>query len=86
MMIKKINILILIVIVPFFVIADPIFSIETIGERVPITSPLSEFNPELDSYPDPFPSDQIILTIDAENYIKFKESLLSPGQIKMFET
>ena len=86
MMIRKINILIIIVLAPFYVIADPIFSIETIGEREPITSALSEFNPELDSYPDPFPSDQIILTIDVENYTAFKETLLTPGQIKMFET
>ena len=85
-MIRKINILIIIVFASFNAIADPIFSVEDIGERAPILSPLSEFNPELDSYPDPFPSDQIILTIDAENYIKFKETLLSPGQIKMFET
>ena len=80
-MIRKINILIIVVLAPFYVIADPIFSIETIGERAPITEPLSEFNPELDSYPDPFPSDQIILTIDSENYFSFKENLLTPGQI-----
>ena len=86
MMIKKINIFIIILFAPFYVFADPIFSIEAIGKRVPITSPLSEFNSELNSYPDPFPSDQIILTIDAENYISFKETLLTPGQIKMFET
>ena len=85
MMIRKINILIIVVLAPFYVIADPIFSIETIGERVPITSPLSEYNPKSDSYPDPFSSDQIILTIDLENYIAFKENLLTPGQIKMFE-
>ncbi len=86
MMIRKINILIIVVLTPFYVIADPIFSSETIGEREPITSPLSEFDPELDSYPDPFPSDQIIFTINADNYITFKETLLTPGQIKMFET
>ncbi len=84
-MIRKINILIIIALVPFYVIADPIFSVEAIGERVPITSPLSEFNPELNSYPDPFLSDQVILTIDADNYIAFKESILTSGQIKMFE-
>ena len=85
-MIRKINIFIIVVLTPFYVIADPIFSSETIGERAPITNPLSEFNPELDSYPDPFSSDQIILTIDAENYFSFKENLLTSGQIKMFET
>ena len=86
MMIRKINILLIVVLTPFYVIADPIFSSETIGEKEPITSPLSEFDPELNSYPDPFPSDQIIFTINADNYITFKETLLTPGQIKMFET
>ena len=86
MMIIKINILIIVVLTPFYVIADPIFSSETIGEREPITSPLSEFDPELDSYPDPFSSDQIIFTINNENYLEYKESILTPGQVKMFET
>ncbi len=86
MVIRKINILIMMVLAPFNLVADPIFSIETIGERAPITSPLSEFNSDSDSYPDPFSLDQIIMTIDAENYISFKETLLTPGQIKMFET
>ncbi|MDC3163446.1 DUF1329 domain-containing protein, partial [Pelagibacteraceae bacterium] len=62
------------------------FGIEDIGERVPITTPLKEFKPELDSYPDPYSDDQIILTINADNYEEYKESILTPGQIKMFET
>ncbi len=82
---RKINILIIIALSPFYAIADPIFTIETIGERAPITSPISEFDPELNSYPDPFSSDQIILTINAENYSEFKETILTTGQIKMFE-
>ena len=86
LMTRKIIILIITVFSPFYLFADPVFSIESIGERVPIKSPLLEFNPELDSYPDPFQSDQIILTIDGENYLKFKENLLTSGQIKMFET
>ena len=51
-MIRKINILIMITLVPFCVIADPIFSVEAVGKRVPISSPLSEFNPDLNSYPE----------------------------------
>ena len=85
-MIRKINIFIIISLIPFNVVAESIFSMEIIGERAPITSPSPEFNSESDSYPDPFSSDQIILTIDAENYISFTETLLTPGQIKMFET
>jgi len=86
MMIRKINTLIIMVLAPFYVSAGPIFSNETIGERAPITSPLSEFNSKLNSYPDPFLSDQVILTINEENYTSFQENLLTPGQIKMFET
>ncbi len=85
MMIRKINILLIILILPIYVLADQTFSIKSIGERVPITSPLNEFNPELDSYPDPFSSDQIIFTINSKNYLKFKETLLTPGQVKMFK-
>ncbi len=85
-MIRKINILIIILFLPIYVLADQSFSIESIGERVPITSPLTEFNPELNSYPDPFSSDQIIFTINSDNYLEFKETLLTPGQVKMFET
>ena len=86
MVIRKIDILIIMVLLPFYVNADTVFSAETIGERASITSPLSEFNPVLNSYPDPFISNQIILTIDTEKYILFEETLLIPGQIKMLET
>ena len=71
---------------PFSVYADIFLKVENIGERVPITSPIAEFNHELDSYPDPFADDQIILTINIDNYSEYKDSILSPGQIKMFET
>ena len=85
-MIKKINVLLIILLFPLSVYADKSFTIENIGERVPITSPIAEFNPELDSYPDPFPSDQILLTININNYNDYRDSILTPGQIKMFET
>jgi hypothetical protein len=85
-MIRKINISLIIIFLSFHALADPTFSIESIGKRIPIISPLAEFNSELDSYPDPFKSDQIMLTINAANYLEFKETILTPGQIKMFET
>ena len=84
-MIKKINILLIILLLLSPGYADTIFTIENIGEREPITSPLADFNSELDSYPDPFYTDQILLTINAENYTEYKGSILTPGQIKMFE-
>ncbi len=85
-MIKIINIVIIILILPFFAYADIVFTIEDIGERQPITSPLAEYDPTLDSYPDPFSSDQILFTIDANNYAAYKDSILTRGQVKMFET
>ena len=64
---RKINILLILLLFPFHVSADLTFSIDAIGERVPFAAPIPEFNPDLDSYPDPFASDQIILTINKEN-------------------
>lgn len=86
-MIKRINILILIsiIIIPLSGYTETNFIIKNIGEREPITSPVAGFNPEFDSYPDPFSSDQILFTIDNENYIEYKDNILTPGQIKMFE-
>ena len=61
-------------------------SFENIGERAPITYPVAEYDPRSDSYPDPFSSDQILLTINVNNYNEYKGTVLTPGQIKMFET
>ncbi len=84
-MIKKINILLIILLLLSPGYADIILTFENIGEREPITSPIADFNSELDSYPDPFSSDQILLTVSIENYTEYKDSILTPGQIKMFE-
>ena len=54
-------------------------------EREPIISPVSQYDPEINSYPNPFNDDQIILTIDKNNYINFVEDILQ-GQIEMFQT
>ena len=85
-MIKNIKISLIILLLPICGYADTIFTPKDVGERVPITSPLAEFNSELNSYPDPFSTDQIIFTINKENYLEYKESILTPGQVKMFET
>jgi len=85
-MIKKIKISLIILLIPLCGYADSTFTFKNIGERVPITSPLVEYDPGSDSYPDPFSSDQILLTLNATNYTAYKEAALTPGQIKMFET
>ena len=72
---RKINILLILLLFPFHVTADLTFSIDEIGERVPITVPIPEFNPDLGSYPDPFAFDPIILTINKENYPKYLQIL-----------
>ena len=83
---RKINILLIILFTSFHAFADNTFLNEDIGDRVPITAPLDEFNPDSNSYPDPFVLDKVILSINADNYHKYKDTLLTPGQIKMFET
>ena len=85
-MIRIINIFLIILFLPLSSLADTSFVIDNIGERVPIISPLKEFNPELNSYPDPFSNDQIILSINIDNYKEYKDNILTPGQISMFET
>ena len=85
-MFLKINILFIILFSTLFSIADSFFNIEDIGDRVPIISPLQDYNPELNSYPDPFSEDQVLLVINADNYDEYKDSILTSGQIKMFET
>ena len=67
-MIKKIKILLIILLIPLCGYADSTLTFENIGERVPIMSPLDEYDPESNSYPDPFSSDQILLTINVNNY------------------
>ena len=85
-MIIKINILLIYLIIFSNSFADSTFPMGGISERMPITSPLIEFNPEQDSYPDPYLSDEVIFSINTENYSDYEETLLTPGQIKMFET
>ena len=81
------NILLFIfLLLPSFLSANSEINDIYIGDREPITSPIPEYDPESNSYPNPFNDDQIILTIDKDNYINFVENILTPGQIEMFET
>ncbi len=85
-MIKKIILLI------FFTLNGSISNAEydflslDIPERKPINSPITTYDPDMNSYPDPFSKDEIIFTIDQNNYINYAEDLLTPGQIEMFVT
>ena len=84
MTIKNILLFILLFL-PSFLSANSEINDIYIADREPITSPIPEYNPDSNSYPTPFNDDQIILTIDKDNYINFVENILTPGQIEMFE-
>ncbi|WP_286235756.1 DUF1329 domain-containing protein [Thalassotalea sediminis] len=49
-----------------------------------ITTPPSGYKPGM-HHPDPFPQDKILYTVTAENIDKYKD-ILTPGQVKLFET
>ncbi len=65
--------------------AQDIYEVLKIGEREPINIPIDGYDPNNNSYPNPFPDDNILLTIDSANYLEFSQSLLTSGQTKMFE-
>ena len=66
--------------------ADFDFLSPDIPERQPINSPITAYDPNMNSYPDPFFEDEIIFTIDQNNYINYAKNLLTPGQLEMFKT
>ncbi len=83
-MCKKITFLI------FFCLTYPVYAdfdinMLKIGERQPINYPTESYDPNINSYPDPFYEDEILFTIDKENYLQYATNLLTPGQIEMFE-
>ena len=82
----KNTLLFIFLLLPSFLLANSEISDIYIGDREPITTPIPEYDPDSNSYPNPFNDDQIILTIDKDNYINFVENILTPGQIEMFET
>jgi len=62
------------------------FSSLEIPERQPINSPITNYDPNINSYPDPFSEDEIIFTIDQNNYNIYAKNILTPGQLEMFKT
>ena len=70
----KNNILLLIfVLLPTLLLAESEIHEIYIGEREPIISPIPQYDPEINSYPNPFNDDKKILTIDKSNYIKLND-------------
>ena len=67
-------------------LADFDFNSIKIGDREPINKPINKYDPSQNSYPDPFNDDEVLFTINKENYHEYANNLLTPGQIEMFET
>ena len=56
-----------------------------IKDRQPINEPIGSYDPEINSYPDPYPDDKILLVIDKDNFNQFAGTILTPGQLEMFK-
>ena len=61
------------------------FTIDDIGQRVPISEPIQGYKYEHSKYNDPYRDDIVLFKITADNFNEFEE-YLTPGQIKMFES
>ena len=85
-MLKKIILLLSFSALPTLSFADLDANSLEIGVKEPINFPISGYDDKLNSYPDPFSEDQIILTIDKYNYLNYTDNILTPGQIEMFNT
>ena len=85
-MFKNTIILLSLLFFPSNLFGQIVVSLEEIGERVPINSPVEGFDSSSSSYVDPFINDQILFTITSENYKQLEEKILTSGQIAMFET
>ena len=85
-MFKNTIILLSLIFFPSILLGEVVVSLEEIGERIPINSPVEGFDSSSNSYVDPFSDDPILFTISSENYKQFEEHILTPGQIAMFET
>ena len=71
-------------------LSNPLFAEITglhlqIGNKEPITSPIDSYDPNVNSYPDPFKDDQILFVINKDNYLDYANDILTLGQIEMFE-
>ena len=60
------------------------FSLDDIGSFNPIDSPIDGYDKDNTFYPDPFGNDEILFSINSDNYSDYIE-YLTPGQVKMFE-
>ena len=71
-------------------LSNPLFAEITdlhlqIGNKEPITSPIDSYDPNINSYPDPFKDDPILFVINKDNYLDYANDILTLGQIEMFE-
>ncbi len=85
-MIKNTVIFLILLFLPSVLYGEVTVSMEELGERIPINSPIDGFDNNSNSYLDPFKNDPILFTITSENYKQFEQNVLTPGQITMFET
>ena len=65
--------------------AETIFTENSVGSRIPISSPVENYNPDSNKYINPFIEDEIKLEINASNYENYLAQL-TKGQIKMFQS
>ena len=76
---------ILLTILNFGVNAETLFTENNIGDRIPISSPVENYNPNSNEYINPFIDDEIQLEINISNYKNYL-AYLTEGQIAMFQT
>ena len=84
-MFNKIIIFIAFISVPNQIYAEDFFETYIIGERQPIKEPILNYNPDINSYPNPYPDDEILITINKDNFNQFSDNILTPGQVEMFK-
>ena len=75
---------ILLTILNFGVNAETLFNENNIGDRIPISSPVENYNPNSNEYINPFIDDEIQLEINISNYKNYL-AYLTEGQIAMFQ-
>ena len=76
---------ILLTILNFGVNAETLFTDNNIGDRIPISSPVENYNPNSNEYINPFIDDEIQLEINISNYENYL-AYLTEGQIAMLQT
>ena len=75
---------ILLTILNFGVNAETLFTENNIGDRIPISSPVENYNPNSNEYINPFIDDEIQLEINISNYKNYL-AYLTEGQIAMLQ-